>query len=368
MTKSATLAGNPASRAAMRPPRPPREVSPFEFWPGWIFYAPVILQWIALGLRHGDMSLPTAANPAIETGGLCGESKGAVLDLLTGPARDWVAPYTRIDSRADRAVVNGAIERAGLSFPLILKPDIGCNGTGVRLVHDLDGLLRGLPDYPAGIQMVLQRFIAWEGEAGLFYIRHPHEAHGRITSVTLKEAPYVVGDGRATLRELVLRDPRAGLVPHLYLPRLAGRLEEVPAQGVPVRLVLVGNHCKGSIFHDGAEHLTQALTERIDMMARAMPEFYFGRFDVRFASLPALHRGEDFAVIEVNGVGSEATHVWDARTTLRKAWTDELRHFSAAWKIGHANRARGHKPSGLRPMYQAWMLQRRLMAAYPVSD
>ena len=39
-----------------------RVLSPFEFWPGWLFYAPVVVQWIYFGLRFGDMSLPTADN------------------------------------------------------------------------------------------------------------------------------------------------------------------------------------------------------------------------------------------------------------------------------------------------------------------
>ena len=51
---------------------PPRPLSCFEFWPDWLFYAPIAAQWIVLGLRYGDLSLPTAANPSITAGGLCG--------------------------------------------------------------------------------------------------------------------------------------------------------------------------------------------------------------------------------------------------------------------------------------------------------
>ena len=31
-----------------------RVLSPFEFWPGWLFYTPVVIHWLMLGLRHGD--------------------------------------------------------------------------------------------------------------------------------------------------------------------------------------------------------------------------------------------------------------------------------------------------------------------------
>ena len=345
-----------------------RLTSFFEFWPGWLFYAPVVAQWIWLGLRWGDMSLPTAANPHIETGGLCGESKTAILDQVADSARSMLAPYVRIRADLAPTLAELAMREAGLDFPVILKPDIGCNGTGVRLLADAADLARSLPEYPAGVELVLQHYVAWEGETGVFYIRHPGEATGRITSITFKHAPYVTGDGAATLRELVLRDPRAGRLSQLYLPRLAGRLDAAPAAGERVRLVLVGNHCKGSIFRDGTDQATPALAARIEALAQAMPDFHFGRFDLRFRSFSALRRGEDFAVIEVNGAGSEATHIWDARTPLRQAWGDQFTHYRAAFEIGRANRARGFKTSGLGPMFRAWRRQVRLMASYPAND
>ena len=200
---------------------------------------------------------------------------------------------------------------AAIAYPVVAKPDIGCNGTGVRLLRGRDDLARYLAEFPRGERVMLQEFVADEGEAGIFYVRHPDEASGRITSITLKHAPVVIGDGRSTLRQLMLADPRAGRVPQLYLPRLARRLHEVPRQGERVRLVFVGNHCKGSIFEDGTHLATPALTQAFERIARAMPGFHFGRIDVRFASLPALLRGEGFRIIEINGAGSEATHIWD---------------------------------------------------------
>ena len=210
--------------------------------------------------------------------------------------------------------------------------------------------------------------IPHEGEAGLFYIREPGAAEGRITSITLKHAPYVVGNGRSTLRELILGDERAGRVPHLYLPRLEGRLENVPSQGERVRLVFAGNHCKGSIFEDGAAYNSAAMTEAIDRLARAMPDFHFGRIDVRYESIAALRRGTGFRVIEINGVTSEPTHIWDPETRLIDAWRSQFFHYGAAFRIGRANRARGFKTPNIPFMLQALRKQRRLLASYPLND
>lgn len=341
----------------------------FEFWPDWIFYTPVVLHWLMLGLRYRDFSLPTAANPNISTGGLCGESKLAILRQVAPEMQHLVAPSCGVPASSDGVqAAETAMTAAGLTYPVVVKPDIGCNGTGVRLIRDRTALARYLQAFPPGETIVLQQYIEAPNEAGVFYIRYPDQPKGEITSLTVKHPPVVTGDGRSTMRELILADERARLVPHLYLDRLADRLETVPATGERVQLVFVGNHCKGSIFEDGRSLVTAALTESIDQFARSMPEFYFGRIDVRFESLASLRRGAGFHVIEVNGAGSEATHIWDPATTLLEAWRTQFSHYGAAFRIGAANRRRGFSSSGLRAMYRDWTNQRRLMAIYPLND
>jgi hypothetical protein len=341
----------------------------FEFWPGWLFYTPVVAHWLMLGLRYGDFSLPTAANPRITTGGLCGESKLSILNQVRPEAQALVAPACGVVARPDCvAPAEAAMAALGLRYPVVVKPDIGCNGTGVRLVRDRSALADYLRDFPPGETVVLQHYVEEPSEAGIFYVRHPDQPKGQITSVTIKQPPVVVGDGRSTLRALILADERARLVPHLYLERLNNRLDLVPDQGERVQLVFVGNHCKGSIFHDGLALVTPALTDAIDRFAQSMPEFYFGRIDVLFSSTAALRRGIGFRVIEINGVGSEATHIWDPKTKLLDAWRTQFFHYGAAVRIGAINRRRGFSSSGVRVMYREWMNQRRLMASYPLND
>jgi hypothetical protein len=364
----------------LRPPavgRTDHPLSFFEFWPDWLFYAPVVAHWLALGLRYRDFSLPTAANPHIVTGGLCGESKLDILNQVGPAARPLLAKSTSLTTQArdtpeaiakDVAAAERAMAESDLHYPLVAKPDIGCNGSGVRLLHNQADLARYVTAYPRNERIVLQEFIDLPHEAGLFYVRHPDQAEGRITSITLKHQPHVTGDGRSTLHQLILADHRAGKVPHLYLERLGQRLRDVPDQGELVPLVFVGNHCKGSIFEDGRRLATPALTAAIERLARALPAFHFGRIDVRFSSLGALRQGEDLRVIEINGAGSEATHIWDPRTSLWEAWRAQFFHYGAAFRIGAANRAVGHRSSGVFAMYRHWRNQRRLMAAYPLSD
>lgn len=138
--------------------------------------------------------------------------------------------------------------------------------------------------------------------------------------------------------------------------------------GETVPLVFTGNHCKGSIFLDGRDDVTGALTSRLDTILHDIPEFHFGRVDVKADSAEALRRGEGFQIIEINGVGSEATHIWDRRTTLREAYRAQFYHYRQAFRIGAENRRRGWKTCGALTMLRYWRKQKRMLASYPMND
>ena len=348
------------------------QLSDFEFWSMPRFYWPIALYSLWLMIRYRGITLPTAANPSFPGGGFSGESKSAILDLACASAPDHVAPFIPIDRPAqpDDAVAEAlaaeaAMAAAGLCFPVVAKPDLGCRGAGVRLVRDLGQLVSYLEGFPAGARLILQRHVAFEAEAGVFYVRMPGEAKGRIVSLTLKYLPYVYGDGRSTLRNLILADPRAGRVSHLYLPRHASRLDDVPDAGEPVRLAFAGSHSRGSIFRDGTPLITPAMTDRFDAIARSMPEFWFGRFDVRFADMTRLQAGKDFDILEINGAGAEMTHVWDRSTSLAKARRDLMEQYRLLFAIGRANRDRGHRGQGLRDFWRAYRREKALTPLYP---
>lgn len=344
-------------------------VSFFEFWPGWLFYTPIVAYWLALGVRYRDMGMPTAANPLISTGGLCGESKSSILDMAGPFAKGFIAPYAILDTdRDDLRRAEAAMKAIGIACPVVVKPDVGCNGTGVKLARTQADLEQILQEYPRGVRLVLQRLIPWEHEAGLFYIRHAGEKQGRITSITYKDVPVLLGDGESTVAELLDRDPRTKLLPHIYRPRLADRLNDVPALGEGLPLVFTGNHCKGSVFRNGAADITPELTAVLDRIMQDIPEFHFGRVDVKFRSPDVFRRGEDFEIIEINGVGSEATHIWDARTTLREAYAAQFHHYGEAFRIGAENRKRGWKSTPLPAGFRLWFEQRRLLRSYPLND
>lgn len=344
-------------------------LSSFEFWPAWLFYLPMWF-WIGwLALRHGGLRLPLLANPRLPAGGLVGESKREIFNQLRGQERATLAPYVvlfRAGAAATQLVeAEIRMARAGFTYPIVAKPDMGCRGAGVRPVHDERELIAYLADFPKGECLILQRLASGEGEAGIFYVRDPREKRGRIFSLTLKYFPHVVGDGISTIDQLIHRDARAGRIAHLYLPRFARRLDEVPPMGHAIRLVFAGNHCRGAIFRNGNRWITEPLRERFDRIADGIPDFHFGRFDIRFADFEAMRRGEDFTIVEFNGAGAEATHIWDSNMTLTGAWRTLMRQYALLFEIGAANRARGHRPESLWRVFRRWRREKRASLRYP---
>ncbi|WP_185965051.1 D-alanine--D-alanine ligase [Glacieibacterium frigidum] len=356
----------------MPPLAPAPALSFFEFWPAKLFYLPVWVWVLWLSLRHGGLRLPLVANPLFPAGGLFGEVKSDILDQIGGSARRWVARYVKIargdglsDTVAEKAIA--AARADGLDFPLVAKPELGCRGAGVRPVHSAADLAAYVAGFPHGESFLLQQLIDVEGEAGVFYVREPGAERGEIISLTLKYFPYVIGDGRRTLAKLIRADPRAGRLAHLYLPRHTARLGQVLGDGETFRLAFAGSHSRGAIFRDGTPLVTEAMRARFDAIAREVPEFWFGRFDVRFANFADLQRGQGFTILECNGAGSESTHVWDSRTTLFSAYAALFRQYALLWRIGAANRRRGFRPEG----WGAFLARRRreldATPAYPMT-
>jgi hypothetical protein len=355
------------------PNRPKSPVSFFEFWPGWLFYAPVVVFWIINAIKYRSITLPALANPRIDAGGICGESKNDILHLAGPLARRWIADFAGMTTSGhndgnDLALAEAAMARAGLAYPVVAKPDMSCNGVGVRVVHNAAELAKYLREFPRATRLQLQTLVTYEGEAGIFYIRHPDQKSGRITSVTLKFPPTITGDGSRTIRELVAADPRLNAVARLLLPKLKDKAAQIPAAGEKIRLVFVGNHCRGSTFKDGMDIVTPALTARIDEIARDVTDLFFSRIDLRYESLEALRAGKNFKIIEINGSGSEATHIWDPAMTIIAAYKTQFFHYGESFKIGAAIRKLGQRPTSLGRLIWIWRHQKRLMAAYPAND
>ena len=320
----------------------------WEFWPTWVFYPPVLAYVGYLMARHRSATLFTAANPAILAGGFVGESKYDILQGLAGTG-EYVASACLIEGglsaedkvRAARCFMSDR----QLEFPIVLKPNQGQRGSGVVVVRSagvLEDCLRR-----SSVDTIVQEYASGV-EFGVFYYRRPSESHGHIFSITEKRFPRVVGDGRRTLEQLILHDERAVCAARLYCDRHRENLSSVPAEGEEVPLVELGTHCRGAMFLDGGWVLTPALEQRFDAIARGFEGFNFGRFDVRVpGGIEAFRAGRGFKIIELNGVTSEATHIYQPGTPLTRAYRVLMTQWRIAFEIGAENRSLGVRTTSM---------------------
>ncbi len=317
----------------------------WEFWPPWVLYLPLV-PWIGwLAVRHRGLTVFTAANPGIEAGGFVGESKTAILDQLAPAA---VAAYCRIEASlppAERlAAARRFLAERSLSLPVVVKPDIGERGRGVTIARDEDELRQALQSQKA--DFLVQEHVGGP-ELGVFYVRRPGDERGGIFSITDKRLLRVTGDGVSTVERLILGDERAMRMAPTHLDKLAADLDRVPAEGEKVRLVDVGTHRLGALFLDGERWRTPTLEAAIEAISRSFPGFFFGRYDLRAPSYEAFQKGEGLKVVELNGVTSEATHIYDPSNGLLEAYRVLFRQWALAFEIGALNRDRGARPVGL---------------------
>jgi hypothetical protein len=263
----------------------------------------------------------------------------------------------------------------GLSYPVVLKPDVGQRGSGVAIVRSDSELENYLQDSQAKLTGRRTRSRLWgeggrrpaEGsvangdailsgrtslattiiqeyvpgaEFGVFYYRYPNARQGHMFSVTEKRFPHVTGDGKKNLETLILEDARAACMAKFYLNQLAPRLWEVPRPGASVQLVELGTHCRGAVFLDGSWIKTEALEAAIDRISKTYDGFHFGRYDIRTPCVEDFKQGRNFKVVELNGVTSEATHIYDPKNSLRDAYRVLLAQWRIAFEIGKQNSQR----------------------------
>jgi hypothetical protein len=318
----------------------------------------------------------------MECGGFWGESKSRALRQIGAEHASRVADFVTVqvatagtgspETDCERALV--AMRDAGLEFPVVVKPDIGWQGFGVRLISTADCLRDYFALYPKGEMVILQRYVPWDGEAGVLYVRMPGEEKGRVVSLTLRYFPFVAGDGKSSLRELILRDERARFKSAFHLgrrPLHSGLgpedLDRIPADGEVVRLAFIGSIRVGGLYRDARAEITPAMSDSFDAISRSMSGLYFGRFDIRFESLEKLKEGGGFSIFEVNGAGAEAIHVWDPETTLGEVYRSLFSALHLLFKIGDLNRARGVRPCSLGSFLGYARRQYKLVVQYPPS-
>lgn len=307
----------------------------WEYWPFHVVYAPVYLYWIWLAVRFRSFFFFNTANPTIKNGGFLLESKNEIYQLMP----DAFYPATlffRSGVNLNRALVE--VYTSGMKFPLVGKPDIGMQGIAVKKLNDKKDLIGYI--LSSKVDFLIQEFVPWRHEVGIFYYRIPGEENGRISGIVQKEFLTVRGNGLSTIEQLLKKEKRFILQLNHLRHTNAQELKMVLSKGEELVLVPYGNHARGAKFIDITHLANENLLQTIDKVCKQIDGFYFGRLDIRYNSWEELKQGKNFSIIELNGAGSEPTHIYDPRHSIFFAWKEIVRHLNILAKISSMNKRR----------------------------
>lgn len=307
----------------------------WEYWPFGIIQFPVMLYFTWLAIRSRSLVFFSASNPGIVMGGMFGESKYDVLKKIPSA---YTPKTILIQQPATAEKVLQQITKHEFRFPLIFKPDIGERGFMVkRICDDLD-----VSQYVSQMKydFLIQELVDEPLEFGIFYTRLPNQLNGRVTSVVMKEMLSVTGDGQSTLEQLILHKDRAKLQWEKLSVMFQDKLKTVIPKGEVIELVAIGNHCLGTKFLDGSYLINDRLSATFDGISKQIDGFYFGRFDLRCATVEDLYAGR-VKILELNGCGAEPAHIYQPGYSLWKAMGVLLEHWKNIFLIARENVSRG---------------------------
>ena len=305
----------------------------WEYWPFQIVYLPVIVYWLFLSIRARSLFFFSASNPFIESGGMIGESK---MDILKSLPQNLIPQTEFIKVGCLQNDLEEIVKK--FSFPIICKPDVGERGWQVEKINTIEELISY--HQQAKCNYLIQECLKEPIELGVFYYRYPDEMKGNISSIVIKEMLNVYGDGKSTLKDLILNNDRAKLQWSVLQEKFKNELGRVPAVNDVINLVAIGNHSRGTKFMDGNYLINNELIETFTSISNEVKGFYYGRYDIRVNSIEDLYKG-NVKIMELNGAGSEPAHIYQPGYSLFNAYMVIFQHWKILYQISRMNNSKG---------------------------
>jgi len=308
----------------------------WEYWPFDVMYSPIYFVWFWFSLNAKSFFFFGSSNPTIKNAGFLMESKKEI-DALLPENYKPLTLFFPFDTKPE--IINDSVREHKLNYPLIIKPDIGMQGKAVVKVNNAFELLSAASRFT--VDFIIQPFIPFPKEMGIFYVRYPDAEYGKITGIVEKEFLTVTGDGVSTIEQLLNKTPRYILQLHVLRKTLGERMHVIPRKNEEEVLVPYGNHVRGSLFLDSTYKNNPQLEALIDKVCKSVNGFYYGRLDIRFNSFEELVADKNWSIIELNGAGSEPTHIYDPKHSLFFAWKEIIRHLKMLYEISMQNKKKG---------------------------
>lgn len=270
--------------------------------------------------------------------GFEGETKREMFENLPAefsPAGIYVAPSEKFENVVCR------MQKAGLHFPVAVKPDVGTKGLLFRKIETE----QQLKSYHALLPFtyLIQEMITLPLELSVFYVRYPGSKKGIVTGLIEKKYLHVKGDGKSTLKQLIENHPKAFMIADEQKIKHEKNLNDIIPANKIYFLNELGNHNRGANFINLKNEIDDDLLNTMNNINLCSKQFYYGRYDIKTTSIEDLKQGKNISILEYNGVGSEPNHIYDIGLTYSQAIKIIAEHWKHMYKIGRINYKQGEK-------------------------
>jgi len=342
-------------------------VTHWETWHHHAKYIPLTPVWIWYCLRSGTPWFFTPSNPTLTFGGFEGEGKKEMYEQLppgSYPQTIYIAAAIPFEA-AEKQVMD-----AGFQYPFIVKPNIGMMGFMVRKISNPEQLQKYHHSIP--IDYIVQTLVDFPIEVSAFYYRMPNEKKGTISGLLKKQPAYVTGDGNSTLLELIQANDHVRFKKEDIISRNKEQLHQIISNGTIYNLSVTSNRSQAGMI-EGIDHeIDEKLRVLLDDWSLYSGNFFYGRYDIKCASVDSLKEGKDFYILEFNGAGAGIQHITGNNYSLFKAINIILHHWKMLFKISRFNYKQGIKYWGfkeggrhLKEAKKNLMMLKKLDAEFP---
>lgn len=308
----------------------------WKTWDWRLKYIPLLPSWFWYCLRSGTMWFFTPSNPTLSFGGFDGQGKMEMYKQL--PPGSY--PKTLCISPGwDFHELIKLFVHHSFQYPAVVKPDVGKMGLMFRKISNIYELKRYHETMP--VNYVLQEFITYPLEVSVFYFRFPNAQQGKISGFIKKEHLKVTGDGKSTLEQLIARCPTVRFRQDEMKSKHKDKLNYVIRNGEQFCLSYALNLSRGSKLVSLEHEKDEKLLKVFDNLSKYSKGFFYGRYDIKCASIEDLKQGRNFSILEFNGSGGEPHHVYANGHNLLKASSELLDHWRVLFEISKANHAKG---------------------------
>lgn len=309
----------------------------WEKWPFKVIYFPLTFLWAWYMLRSRAIWFFTPSNPTITFGGFEGEGKREMYDQLplsTYPKTIYIKPSISFEQAKKE------IETNRFQFPFVVKPENGMMGLLFRIIENETQLKRYHEISP--VEYIVQTFSDYPVEVSIFYYRYPSKLSGKVSGFIMKEYMQVKGDGSTDLKTLIEKHPKASEKMEEMEAKHGTFFSKVLSKEEVYFLSYAGNHNRGAKFINLHKEIDEKILALCDNLSTEQNKFYYGRFDIKCASIEDLKKQQNFIILEYNGAGAEPNHIYDCGFTLFEAYKEIAIHWKALYEISKLNNARGY--------------------------